>query len=712
MAENRSLAGLMAEISFEDFLDLFGVIEDAKTRIVSRLELWDAQRQFANWLDGEWSEGINLKARQLGISTLTGLYAIYTALKTPGAQVLVISKDDKAAKYYLNYKVANVYKRLPKFPGIVWPQIRKDSTEEFMLSNGSLIASLAATGSGSAGYVATLALVDEAGLIDANSASKGGLAEVVINIRATVEKSGGKLVYFGTSKRGSYFTKLVEKKLRGEMPDVEFFFLPSSSDPNRTAEDMARLRQSSPSEADFLSQYPEKPEDVLMSRAGLVFPMFEPQEGNGHVFKDMAVDKDLPTYFILDHGYAHPTVLLWAAYDISCDMLYILGERRWEKTSVPEIAKDIHVIKNKLPKIPEIWLADAAIFNETGVTSVANVYRQHGIQWRRSFKHKGLDIVDGSLGMLASRFIRNLVQISSRCKGLIWELANWEWDIRRDGSDKNKPVDVADDGIDCMPKGTMILMADGSNKCISEVEAGEYVQTASGSMKVVISGATGVKKLWMVRTAKGSFKATAGHQVFTTKGWKRVDELTKDMYLIATEDTSCQKQKSQPTMISLGNLPLWVQTVNNVVRNIVKRHTTPYFAPISAKLSIGDYQELMTRHEGVQYAKKTIAQIDTQKLELVATPVLECYATGEDQETYNLTIPACPEYFANGHLVHNCLRYLCAEVARGVQDAEMTIPDDAKTWRYVNDSHKRGTYGSIKAVEDNSFDRQDVWMIM
>ena len=447
---SKSVAELVSGLTFEEFLDLFGVIEDAKTRKVEKLELWAAQRAFVNWLDEDWDEGINLKARQLGISTLTGLYAIYVALKTPASQTLVISKDDEAAKYYLAYKVARIYKKLPKIPGINWPDIKVESANKLILSTGSLIASLPATGSGSAGYVATLVIIDEAGLIDGNNASKGGLAEVVTNVRATVEKSGGKLIYIGTSKRGSYFTRLIERKIKGEMENVEFFFLPSSSDPDRTPEQMKRLRESSVSEADFLSQFPEKPEDVLMSRDGLVFDMFSPLEGGGHVFKDIQAEFDLPTYFILDHGFSHPTVLLWCAYDVTKDMIYVLGERRWVKTSVPDIARDIHVIKNKLPKIPETWLADSAIFNETGVISVAHAYRDNGILWQKTYKHNGLSIVDGSLGLLAARFIKHSIQIHSKCKKLVWELSNWEWDVRKDGTDKNKPKDIDDDGIDCL----------------------------------------------------------------------------------------------------------------------------------------------------------------------------------------------------------------------------------------------------------------------
>lgn len=38
-------------------------------------------------------------------------------------------------------------------------------------------------------------------------------------------------------------------------------------------------------------------------------------------------------------------------------------------------------------------------------------------------------------------------------------------------------------------------------------------------------------------------------------------------------------------------------------------------------------------------------------------------ATGRRASVYNLSVAEQPEYFANGVLVHNCLVYLCRNVA-------------------------------------------------
>jgi hypothetical protein len=61
--------------------------------------------------------------------------------------------------------------------------------------------------------------------------------------------------------------------------------------------------------------------------------------------------------------------------------------------------------------------------------------------------------------------------------------------------------------------------------------------------------------------------------------------------------------------------------------------------------------------------------------------------------TYNLTVEGVPEFFANGMLVHNCTRYLSAELdapitgtpraekqRRGYKDRAVQIAGRIKSW--------------------------------
>ena len=55
------------------------------------------------------------KCRQCGISTLTGAYALWTAMFSTNKKILVVSKTDEDAKEFLKKNVKGVFDRLPQF---------------------------------------------------------------------------------------------------------------------------------------------------------------------------------------------------------------------------------------------------------------------------------------------------------------------------------------------------------------------------------------------------------------------------------------------------------------------------------------------------------------------------------------------------------------------------------------------------------------------
>lgn len=79
----------------------------------------------------------------------------------------------------------------------------------------------------------------------------------------------------------------------------------------------------------------------------------------------------------------------------------------------------------------------------------------------------------------------------------------------------------------CYAKGTRILMADHTEKCIEEIRPGDQVKTRGGSALVeeVIRGRE--ETLAMIGTGRGKcLRVTQDHPMLTQDGWKRADELT------------------------------------------------------------------------------------------------------------------------------------------------------------------------------------------
>jgi phage terminase large subunit-like protein len=98
-----------------------------------------------------------------------------------------------------------------------------------------------------------------------------------------------------------------------------------------------------------------------------------------HVVPSMVPDKSWEWYISLDHGYNNPTAALWHA--VSPDNQVItFAEHYASEMVVEEHAAKIHSVNSAFGKIPEIWVADPAIAQRSGITgtSVSTEYAERG----------------------------------------------------------------------------------------------------------------------------------------------------------------------------------------------------------------------------------------------------------------------------------------------------------------------------------------------
>ena len=105
---------------------------------------------------------ILLKSRQLGISTLTAAYSLWTMLFNNDKNILVIAKDKDTAKNLVT-KVRVMYANLPS-----WLKTKVDEDNKLSLRfvNGSQIKALAATSEAGRSEALSLLILDEAAFID------------------------------------------------------------------------------------------------------------------------------------------------------------------------------------------------------------------------------------------------------------------------------------------------------------------------------------------------------------------------------------------------------------------------------------------------------------------------------------------------------------------------------------------------------------------
>ena len=208
------------------FIDRYCEIYDATDREWIPFDLWPEQRDTLFTITDNRLVVI-LKARQLGQTWLVLAFALWLMLFHPEATVLLFSRRDDEAIHLLDFRLKQMYKRLPD-----WMRdsltIEMDSKHEWRLSNGSMAYAFPTTAGDS--YTATLAIVDEADLVP-------NLNDLMTAVKPTID-GGGRMILLSRSDKshpGSPF-KRIYKAAKRELNDWSPVFLPWWVRPSRTQE--------------------------------------------------------------------------------------------------------------------------------------------------------------------------------------------------------------------------------------------------------------------------------------------------------------------------------------------------------------------------------------------------------------------------------------------------------------------------------------------
>lgn len=200
-----------------------------------------------------------LKARQLGISWLCLGYALWNHIFRPVSITSIFSRREQEAAYLLGEeRLRGMYNYLP-----VWMKtgnrVNADSVLEWSLTNGSVVRAFS-TNSGD-GYVATLAIIDEADL-------SPDLGTLMRSVKPTID-GGGKMILLSRSNKSEPESdfKLIYKGAKvGDNP-WHSVFLPWTSHPSRNQEWYATQKREIISRTGSLDelweQYPETDSQAL-----------------------------------------------------------------------------------------------------------------------------------------------------------------------------------------------------------------------------------------------------------------------------------------------------------------------------------------------------------------------------------------------------------------------------------------------------------------
>lgn len=172
---------------------------------------------------------IVLKARQLGVTTVTAGYIAWLILFHRDKNVLVVATKQKVAKNTIR-TIKNIYKYLPKW---MTDMGRRDVDNRFSieLSNGSRVEAVTTTKDVGRSEAVSLLIVDEAAHIE-------GMDEIWTGIGPTVS-TGGSVMVFSTPKgTGNWFHKTFQQAKAGENKfNCTFGNYVNPQDPNESYND-------------------------------------------------------------------------------------------------------------------------------------------------------------------------------------------------------------------------------------------------------------------------------------------------------------------------------------------------------------------------------------------------------------------------------------------------------------------------------------------
>jgi hypothetical protein len=453
------LQKLIADMSLAEFIDTFGWIWDQATGQFVPFQLWPMQRVLADIMDAAkvlWMP----KGRQLGGSEMTAMKAIKIAIEENGAQIIVVSKGETEAKYFLSERIKK--KMLPlmaKMPQLPWPAVDPYTQICYVgpppgvgeSDTRSYIESLPSDPDAGRGRTLRYVIMDEAKTIEAADKIFNSLFPTIDN------NPRGQMVVLSNSGNGTWANgrfKAMWDRCRqelgrdtGTLSDGNvLFFMPATAHPKHDEAWKKRSIATLGSELAHYTENPETMEHFFLSPEGKVIPSFEKKEGGLHV-RAMKPDFTWKFFIIYDHGYTHPAVLTFALYNEYEDHVHIFRSMYWYQKYIDLIAADIKVVMadmlaHAIPP-PSRQIADGAIFNKTGQASrtVGEVLRDEaGISFDRAHKYDEA----GALQLVNKRFRTGKITIDPSCVQLINQLDSWVYD--KNGN----PKDADNDGPDTL----------------------------------------------------------------------------------------------------------------------------------------------------------------------------------------------------------------------------------------------------------------------
>ena len=239
-------------------------IQTAEGQIVSFAQVgWPWQyRLLAIWAREKLC--VVLKARQLGVSWLAAMFALWRAIRRPGQAVLLISRNQADAEKLLD-KVAFLYAHLPPWKPAAIVNVRSIRFPDL----GSEIEALPATENVGRSRTAALVILDE-------HAHQPRARQILAAVKAVAEK--GQIISISSANGQGALHSQIYLAAKAGTNGWHHVFIPAQAHPDRQEpgwreRERAALEQLS--DAAFAQEYPESDIEAIATTGR---PVFRPED--------------------------------------------------------------------------------------------------------------------------------------------------------------------------------------------------------------------------------------------------------------------------------------------------------------------------------------------------------------------------------------------------------------------------------------------------
>lgn len=412
---------------------------DAKTEVAhAPFVFWEKQTEVIQTMERERLT-VYLKSRQVGISWVACLFALFNCSLYPGYPVVCISRSQDDAEELI-HRISFMYHQHQDKRWL--SRLVKDNTGDLEWANGSSVISIAATKNAGRSLTAALAILDE-------WAFMAWPRQTLAAVKPTIDAGGKLFIISSADGQGTAYHQFWQHAVSGQN-GYKAVFLPWFAHPERGPDWRdQKIVEASGDTASVLREYPANDLEAFTAAAGLVYDVWSDGPPDGNVTEDADYKEGAgPIFWGVDDGYsgAHdpqtgyftansaPRVFL-LLQELADGSLNVFAEQYKLHTMEEDDIASVRAMDYPDPTYAAVDSASAAL---RGRLQLAGIYTRG--------KPQHIDeSVKATRRMLAKDTNdRRRIHVHPRCKYLCYEMAAYRND------DKGDPIDAVNHGPDAL----------------------------------------------------------------------------------------------------------------------------------------------------------------------------------------------------------------------------------------------------------------------